>query len=118
MNVRHIRQLSIQVKKVNYGDVYGDLPIPTRDGYKFLGWNGKNMLNLEWFAKKGKFVKVTGDEIVIKKTDEKNSFSSSNELFNLEHNETYSIRADVEGKFTGRIYGFFGVSFYNSEERK
>ena len=101
------------VKKVNYGDVYGDLPVPTRDGYKFLGWNGKNMLNLEWFAKKGKFVKVTGDEIVIKKTDEKNYFSSSNELFNLEHNEMYSIRADIEGKFTGRIYGFFGVSFYN-----
>ena len=106
------------VKKMNYGEVYGDLPVPTRDGYKFLGWNGKNMLNLEWFAKKGKFVKVTGDEIVIKKTDEKNSFSSSNELFNLKHNETYSIRADVEGKFTGRIYGFFGVSFFNSEERK
>lgn len=29
------------------GTNYGTLPTPTRAGYKFLGWNGKNMLNLE-----------------------------------------------------------------------
>lgn len=32
-------------KIVTVGDTYGDLPVPTRDGYTFLGWNGKNLLN-------------------------------------------------------------------------
>ena len=34
-------------KEVKYGRDYGNLPMPTREGYKFLGWNGKNLLNLE-----------------------------------------------------------------------
>ena len=33
-------------KVVSVGDTYGDLPTPTREGYTFLGWNGKNLLNL------------------------------------------------------------------------
>lgn len=34
-------------KVVKYGESYGDLPIPTRAGYTFLGWNGKNKFNEE-----------------------------------------------------------------------
>ena len=34
------------VKEVAYGDTYGELPEPTKEGYTFKGWNGKNMLNL------------------------------------------------------------------------
>ena len=30
-------------KAVIVGSTYGDLPIPTKDGYKFMGWNGKNL---------------------------------------------------------------------------
>lgn len=30
-------------KKVMIGKPYGELPTPTRDGYRFLGWSGKNM---------------------------------------------------------------------------
>ena len=33
-------------KKVKDGEEYGTLPTPTRDGYTFKGWNGKNMLDL------------------------------------------------------------------------
>ena len=32
-------------KKVKYGENYGKLPIPTKEGYTFIGWNGKNMFN-------------------------------------------------------------------------
>ena len=32
-------------KQVNYGENYGKLPVPTREGYVFKGWNGKNMFN-------------------------------------------------------------------------
>ena len=30
---------------VSYGGTYGSLPTPTRTGYTFLGWNGKNRIN-------------------------------------------------------------------------
>ncbi len=29
-------------KKIRYGDIYGELPMPTRDGYAFNGWSNKN----------------------------------------------------------------------------
>lgn len=35
-------------KKVKYGEAYGILPVPTRDGYTFVGWHNeksKNLLN-------------------------------------------------------------------------
>ena len=32
-------------KEVIYGKKYGELPIPTREGYTFIGWNGKNIFN-------------------------------------------------------------------------
>ena len=34
-------------KKVDPGLRYGSLPTPTRAGYTFLGWNGKNLINME-----------------------------------------------------------------------
>ena len=33
------------IKQVSYGGQYGELPTPTREGYTFKGWNGKNLLN-------------------------------------------------------------------------
>lgn len=33
-------------KKVMIGKTYGELPTPTRDGYIFKGWRGKNMLDM------------------------------------------------------------------------
>ena len=32
-------------KQVSYGEAYGDLPVPTREGYRFVGWNGKNLFD-------------------------------------------------------------------------
>lgn len=37
--------VNISNKEVTYGGTYGDLPIPTRSGYTFKGWNGKNLFN-------------------------------------------------------------------------
>ena len=34
----------IETKTVAVGNTYGDLPIPTREGYTFKGWHGKNMI--------------------------------------------------------------------------
>ena len=40
----------IERKNVEYGEDYGELPTPTREGYEFLGWNGKNKYEIEWEA--------------------------------------------------------------------
>lgn len=37
--------VSQTTKEISYHDAYGELPVPTREGYTFKGWNGKNMLN-------------------------------------------------------------------------
>ena len=37
--------VDIDSKEVIYHENYGKLPTPEREGYTFLGWNGKNMLN-------------------------------------------------------------------------
>lgn len=39
--------LDITSKRVTKGKAYGELPTPTREGYIFKGWNGKNIINME-----------------------------------------------------------------------
>ena len=55
--------VDIYSKKVNYGEYYGDLPTPYRDGYKFEGWyTGRNGAgSLRW---SGKYVTTKSDETV------------------------------------------------------
>lgn len=36
----------VESKTVYVGSKYGTLPIPTREGYTFKGWNGKNLVNI------------------------------------------------------------------------
>ena len=42
-----IGQINQTSKQVKYNEPYGELPTPTREGYKFVGWRGKNMFNIE-----------------------------------------------------------------------
>ena len=37
-------QLEQTTKKVIYHNNYGELPTPTKEGYTFIGWNGKNLM--------------------------------------------------------------------------
>ena len=37
---------STATKQVTYGEAYGTLPTPTREGYTFKGWNGKNLVDI------------------------------------------------------------------------
>ena len=39
--------LDITSKRVVKGDTYGTLLTPSREGYTFIGWNGKNLVNIE-----------------------------------------------------------------------
>lgn len=38
---------SQMTKQVTYGETYGALPTPSRPGYVFKGWNGKNIINMQ-----------------------------------------------------------------------
>ena len=113
-------------KQVAYGEAYGDLPVPSRAGYRFAGWNGKNKVNLADFVADTEYVKVTENEITIIKTDNLVEFQKMNKKFKLENGVRYVVSANVKGSYTGRIYAFFGISFqgqnrsfsYVSEEDK
>ena len=52
----------IASKTVTYGERYGELPVPTKSGYTFKGWNGKNIFNIN---KVTKFSRVTFNGDVI-----------------------------------------------------
>ena len=38
---------SSATKSVTVGLSYGELPVPVKEGYTFLGWNGKNLINVD-----------------------------------------------------------------------
>lgn len=50
MGTKHIYSYGGSVdtasKGVTYNEEYGTLPTPTREGYTFKGWNGKNYVNI------------------------------------------------------------------------
>ena len=48
-------QLDQTTKNVIPNETYGELPTPTREGYTFMGWNGKNLLNID---------KMTNDALI------------------------------------------------------
>lgn len=51
-------------KKVMIGKPYGELPEPTRDGYVFKGWRGKNAFDVDKVILK-KYSSVKGDKVII-----------------------------------------------------
>ena len=63
-------------KKLLTGEKYGTLPTPTREGYRFLGWNGKNLFT---GLIKGKSV----------------STSNGNEVYNATRAGTDYIKVDL-----------------------
>ena len=50
-------------KQVTYGGTYGDLPTPTREGYTFMGWNGKNLIDYK--KSQLTYATISEDKIVL-----------------------------------------------------
>ncbi|MBE6161809.1 MAG: hypothetical protein E7158_06295 [Firmicutes bacterium] len=107
-------------KTVMYGDNYGDLPTPTREGYIFKGWNGKNIIN----EKKQPYYTIY-DESNALNFDEQtgifstNAYSSSNHLVgfktdSIQPGHTYTISMEIVTVPTsGAIWIGFGNSSYD-----
>lgn len=76
------------LKKVTVGVSYGTLPIPSREGYTFLGWNGKNMFNKDDIDN-GQFIdSSTGDISSTPGANNLDDLASTN-LISVEPNTTY-----------------------------
>ena len=85
-------------KVVKYGEAYGTLPTPTRAGYTFKGWNGKNMFNydsnLYWTSATIKDT-INGEKIY--KRD--NSYNSS-DIWPIFYTTTGNIDFEVGKQYT------------------
>lgn len=104
-------QIDETSKIVTIDEEYGELPIPTREGYTFMGWNGKNIINLEKYIRDDTYCKITSNEIrIIKASVLVECLGPSISLVN---DNTYSISAYFDGSFTNRLYAFFGLSVWD-----
>lgn len=56
-------QLNQTTKEVTYNEPYGELPTPTREGYVFKGWRGKNLFDKDSIPdKNGYYITSSGSE--------------------------------------------------------
>ena len=56
-------------KQVTYSYAYGELPTPTRDGYEFDGWYGKNLINIDAMLNSVLVDNLDGSYTITKGTD-------------------------------------------------
>ena len=104
-------------KKVAENGIYGELPTPTREGYTFKGWNGKNIID----KSKSSFVEIQ-NETPFSHWAYPPAFNTEWVVNNIKPNTQYSISFDVEGisvpdydtKYSGNL-GFFLYSM-NSDK--
>ena len=87
-------------KMVTYGETYGTLPTLTREGYTFVGWNGKNLVNISDHNET--FVNY----YYINKT--------SKPKYILKPNTTYTLSFDyVVNYSTNKVYSSIGYGTYD-----
>ena len=89
-------------KQVSYNAAYGQLPEPTREGYTFKGWNGKNKLNIDELRDYNNW----SSEIVIT-GDYPTREGDKGYLLNLESNKVYTLSYTTEGTETGEFPRYF-----------
>ena len=94
-------------KQVTYGENYGELPTPTRVGYTFAGWNGKNLYNFgtvnDYTVAEGRSFNIDTNEksISIIKTNSWAGDYWRNELNRYEPG-TYTLSANFSGDSSPR----------------
>ena len=94
----------VSSKQIRLCDTYGDLPVPTRTGYVFLGWRGKNLVNIP-NGVYSEYVSVSNSVITVTKSTTANQTKVFSAL-QLKPNTEYTVSCKIQGAYTGRIYGF------------
>ena len=84
---------STATKQVTYGEAYGELPLPSREGYRFVGWNGKNLLysNLTSGVYNNGIINAT-DSNIYKSTDFTETLSSGSYVISCKNNNIRVVR--------------------------
>ena len=59
-------------KQVTFNSTYGELPTPTREGYRFVGWSGKNMFSKDNISSLS-YVTLDGNSIIFDGTSAYNN---------------------------------------------
>lgn len=77
----------IASKKVIVGQNYGNLPTPTKEGYTFLGWNGKNLFNQDTVSINS-YINDSGNSV--RHTNENQPWSTS-DYIPIDGNTTYTF---------------------------
>lgn len=107
--------LSQNTKQVLYNEPYGELPTPTKEGYTFLGWNGKNMFDMTgWLnsfstATHGTIVKGENSIQITATSDDAytNSWQGNSVLkTSIMPNTKYTISWESDNNITALSYGF------------
>ena len=115
--------LDTTTKEVYYHGYYGELPTPTKEGYTFMGWNGKNLINAydrEQQQKNGLTIYVKDGVFYIYGTNTQNNdeyviltYNNDNNDFPLlQKNERYTISV------SNHIPGIYIQSNYLYQENK
>lgn len=104
--------LSETSKEVSYHEPYGSLPTPTREGYTFLGWNGKNIIDKSKSTKEG----IRSETSISTWAD--TIFNNAWVVNNINPDTRYSVSYDVEGisvpKYDSRYSGNLGLLLYSN----
>ena len=121
------------VKYYSQGEVYGNLPIPERDGYSFVGWtyNGEHVKSTDIVRELGSFYELSEDTVFtgsdniitsIKPFTEENSTRNFYVAFEIKEDNSTASQAtiinakleDVDRGYPGflfrRISGYYEIS--------
>lgn len=105
-------QLDQTTKNVIPNDTYGDLPTPTREGYTFMGWNGKNIIDKSKSEKEG-----IQNETPFSSWASPPAFNNNWVVNNLKPDTQYSISYDIEGinipEYDSKYSGNLGLLLYS-----
>ena len=89
-------EVSPTSKQVSYGSAYGSLPTPTRPGYTFKGWHGKNL-----FDNKNGQNGYVNDSGSITTT---NTQYLSNQFYDIDTNTSYMLSLNTQAYIIGVAY--------------